>query len=511
MDSSTAEKSSFSLTGILGSVFKGGETAQRQATPTDSSHSMAVGHEGAATSTNRFSSFPPYASHPSLDESNDRRSSSEEPSQYHRTMIQDSVSPSREVFHSDSPNQMLMLMRQNVKSDVIGRGGAEDDDVVVERETRSKKSKGKKKKKKKKVSSSAAVDVTDSPAPAASDPTTSLEGGAKKAEKDEQDPSMSLDDFVDTFGRGGVEAAHPMPAKVQEVEQGETSHTPGEGSGLVEAMMAGKSMYDYDPPEPLPSGDDQRVGDGEVAVKDKPLSVQTDAMESGRNELEDESSMVENDRDFHVSPDFVKRDLLSEALQELDGDGGEGSVREKEPASPFVDVENSSPDDHHEFVDSLPPVSQSVTDQGMMDERSSQSHREEQKIVKTLPSEDPLATNPLLEEGNSLPESKDSPSSGRGERNAPQKSSLQSSSDSAIQASSQKSSFASSWSNPGQYMLKLPSKRGFKRPRFLNEWLGGTRERSRNSRDEVVDEFDVIELPKPRPPPEALPRAGDPV
>ena len=550
VENSSLEKSSFSLAGILGSVFKGGgDTTQRQATLTDSAHPAAAFAAGTnpreekATPTDGSSSLPAYASQPSIEETNDHRSSSEEPSQFHRTKIQESVSVPGEGFHSDFPVHVSMLMRSAVKSDVMGKRGAEEgeEDVVVveERSIRSKKSKAKRKKKKKKSSSSS--EISNIPASLTESLTLSNGEGAPIpiAEREEEEqPSASLDDFVDSFGKGGFEAAQPMPSKpVRKVEPTDTSRPPlptkttGE-TDLVEALLSGKSMYKYDSPEPSPSHpsdissrekDGEGGVDGKVAIeedKDKPHSVESEKSPGHRNEF----IMVEGERELHVSPDFVDRDLLSEAMEELDrGERREQeeNLLQEEQTLPAVDVKNSLSEDNRDgfedFLSTQHPSTTEQKDQADKNKPSPPSLRDQHQR-NTLPSEEPLDTSSAVpQEGksNSSPESsRSSPTTGNG-RNDQTKSSLQSSSDSVIRAEKKSSpahqSFTKSWSGAGQYILKLHKKSHFRRRRLFSETHARVREKAPRDMDSFVDEFDIIELPKPAPPPEAPPCPGDPV
>ena len=536
----TERSSSFSLSGILGSVFKGGDATQRQATPTDPAHPPAPivagpsaqevkssSLPGAAAAANGLSTSPPPGRQTSLDEDTDlRRSSSEEPSQFHRSNVQESIP--EDVFVSDSPISIPMLMSQAIKSDVVGGTEQEEDVVVVEeKSSRSKKSKGKKKKKKKKQGSSSAAGMTTTEAienlaaslsaAAQEEGKTEERGKEREEEREQQEPSVALDDFVDTFGKGGVETAHPMPSvgDLEEKEERKTEQPRSmeeRGSGMMEEVVSRDAMKDH---ESFPSSIDRGVGDrkGDAFIADKnPFPLEDDdEIESERLPEQQqqrrgggeggENIASENDKDSLLSPDFVKRDLLSEALEELEGMGGARSetrddMRPWEGNSPSKDIDVDASTNQR---DSPSLTTKDVFgESNKMDHFTSPSCEEERTIGGTYLSES--VQDGGLQEGKPSSEQRlsgdvDGQSS---------KSPLQSSSDSAIDAT-KGASFTSSWS-AGQYVSRVSTKIGLRNLRFSRS---NDREGRRRKVREVLDDFDIIEMPKPHPTPEAPPCAGD--
>ena len=607
----STEKSSFSLPGILGSVFKG---SQKQATPTDSAHPPGpiiagpAPHEVSNNGTQGEQVSVPYEVDP-----DGRLSSSEEPSQFHRTKLQEPVPEPEVRSRSDSPtNQIPMLMSQAVKSSTLQQGKvkegeAGDDDVVVEgKSSRSKKAKAKRKKKKKKTSGTASSEgdgessltteqaisafaaslqvederssgtpATSAPLPPAvereeermsrktsamtiSTATTTSTSATMSTQREEEVP-VSLDDFVDSFGAGGVMTAQPMPARND--SQGETSKSDTQPlsladefqnatGGLTELVNARDSAYDSrEPLEPFPGSKPGSVKGSKrnsLAVEDKSLlsdNVGTSSEYDKREERNKEVSSGEwrrrdSDHDL-LSPDFVQRDLLSEALDELDRasgvgvgvGGGRGGVmggateeREEEEAwqpaqarvSPSENVKNSSPDSdrHRGFRDSSSPIQPTS-----LDDTTPQDQFEQQSFEKPMSEKHHLS---MHKTGNSSPESRNSPIARDGSDQAAAKNSLQSSSDTTIGArkGSAPNLPTASWST-GQYnRLKSLSKKagsGLKRPKFNRQSSAQERRRPHRHQmrgkdvESLVNEFDIIELPKPRPAPEAPPPAGDTV
>ena len=587
VETQSKEKSSFSLPGILGSVFKGG---QKQSTPTDSAHPPGPIVAGSAphkvskptsNGTREEQLSMSYEIDPDV-----QQSSSEELSQFHRTMVQESAPDPEARSRSDSPaNQVPMLMSQAVKSSALqGKSGdaEERDDIVVEgKSSRSKKAKAKRKKKKKKTSattssegdgessltteeaiSAFAASLLVDEERASKTPTTSTAPATEKEEERasgktsstiattttvtmatmrEEEPPVSLDDFVDTVGTGGVEAAQPMPPLNN--SQGEPSKTTNQsrtdgslhgGGGLTEAVDTRESVHDSrESFEPFPSskpGSLRGSKRNSLAVEDKPLlSDDVDAsVESDKREENKKISTGEQRDSDHdlLSPEFVQKDLLSEALEELDRAGGVGGGRggvmgvateEKEEeawlrerSSPSENVKNSLPESDRQrgFRDSSSPM-QPVS----LDDSSPHDQLEQQSIEKAPLSEEHHLS--MHKTGNSSPESRNSPISR--DKNDQAKSPLQSSSDTTIGArkGSAPGLLTGSWST-GQYnRLKSLSKKagsGLKRPNL--RWQSSAKERRRlqqkgKDMESLVDEFDIIELPKSRPAPEAPPPAGD--
>ena len=555
------EKSSFSLTGIIGSVFKGNDAAKKVATPTDlvqlppSVHSSAAAQNESSVSSlgpvvagltlqgaGASPSHPAMAKaadggffsssvrQPTLEGSPDRHSSSDELSQSHRTKIQES-SPSggEEASRSISPVPIPMLMSQAIRSGTTGgdRQGEEEDVVIMEgKSSRSKKSKGRKKKKKKKPSPSTSTVSTPPSANATEDDTAAApamaasvkeEEGVAATERDEE-PSVSLDDFVDTFGKGGVEAGQLMPSlPPQAAEPSNKTSQPAsipEGNGTTGGVIEKSIYYDYEPSELLPPRDEHEVGskkksDDSSRVNNKPLSLELEEAEQekrleGRGDLTTKEN--DGDEDFHLSPDFVKTDLLSEALDELNREkqGGDPAedILQRERASPSKDVVNSSPVDEGGFNRTSPPKTRNnLAQQTSMEWPPLQNQHEQTTSEERTPSEN------QLQEGDTSPETEDSAAQRTGDGSNQAKNPLHSSSDSALQGHKGfPGGLTASWST-GQYKPKAPKKGGFRRPR-LNHWRKG-REKSPRNMDAIMDEFDIIELPNPHPPPEPPPSAGD--
>ena len=567
VETPSTEKSSFSLSGIIGSVFKGGDAAQKKATPTNSAHPPGpiiagpAPHEVSSNGTKEEQPSTSYEVDPDI------RSSSEEPSQFHRTKIQEPVPEPESRSRSDSPSsQIPMLMSQAAKSSaLLGKagGGEEEDDIVVEgKSSRSKKQKGKRKKKKKKTSSSTATASSEGNGESSLTTEAAISAFAASrlveeeeasktattttmpttATEREEEPPASLDDFVDTFGTGGVKAAQPMPAISSGNREEEPSKTNGgssqpkiddeNGGGQAEAVNARESTHDYEESlEPFPSSDSVKPGSGagskrgSLSVEDKPLLSEFDvvsAPESDKRleEREEIQAGEQRDSDLPLSPDFVQKDLLSEALDELDRAGGVGGGRggvvggatqEEEEAwqrERAGNVGNSSPESsrQHGFGDSTKqPIS--------LDDSSSQDQFGSQSSKKNSPSEKQRLS--VDKTGNSSPESRNSPIS-RDRNDQAAKSPLQSSSDTAIgtRKGSAPDLLTGSWST-GQYSrLKLLSKKagsGLKRPKLSRQSSAQERRRPQKNMDSLVNEFDIIELPKPRPEPEVPPPAGDTV
>ncbi len=603
----SSEKSSFSLPGILGSVFKG---SPKRATPTDSAHPPGPIVAGPAphevsTSTNNGTQEEQV----SMMDPDVRRSSSEEPSQLHRTKFQEPVPDPEVKPRSDSPaSQIPVLTNQadKTKSKATRDKKEEegDDDMVVEgKSSRSKKAKAKRKKKKKKTSATpssegdgessltteqaisafaASLQVEDeeraskttptfaTPPPAVVEReeekkasrrssatttattvnnTTASTGAAVATEREEEAP-MSLDDFVDSFGTGGVKAAQPMPArndsqgelgKITATESGTQPRSLADEfhniGGLTESMDARKSAHDSrEPLEPFSSSKPGSVKGSKrnsLAVEDKSSLLLDDIGASAEyDEREGKSGEGEHwqrrdsDHDL-LSPEFVHRDLLSEALDELDRAGGVGGGgvmggateereeeawqqgRERSSPSEKEIVENSSPhsDRQRGYGDSSSP-----TQPASMDDSNHQDQFEQRE--KPLSEKHHLAAHKT---GNSSPESRNSPiSKERSDQTAT--SPLQSSSDTTIGArkGSSPNLLTSSWST-GQYnKLKSLSKKagsGLKLPKFNRQSSaqerGGPQHRKGKDVEKLVNEFDIIELPKPRPAPEAPPPTGD--
>ena len=580
VESQSKEKSSFSLPGILGSVFKGG---QKQATPTDSAHPpgpIVAGpapHTPTSNGTQEEQLSISYEVDPDV-----RRSSLEEPSQFHRTKVQDSVPDPEARSRSDSPaNQIPMLMSQAVKSGALqGKSGdgEEQDDIVVEgKSSRSKKAKAKRKKKKKKSSAmtssegdgessltteeaisafAASLHVdeeraskrpTISTAPTTGreeerasrkmPSTTTTTTRTTTATEREEEPPVSLDDFVDTVGTGGIEAAQPMPPLNN--SQGEAnkannpSYTDGYlrgDDGLTETVNTRESVHNSrESFEPFPSSKSGSLKGSKrnsLAMEDRPLlSAESDKCEEKSKEI-----LTGERRDSHhdlLSPDFVQKDLLSEALEELDRAGGVGEGRGgvmggvtedqeeawlRERSSPSENVKNSLPDSDRQrgFGDSSSPMQPAS-----LEDSSPQDQFEQQSTEKAPLSEKHHLS--IHKTGNSSPESRNSPTSR--DKNDQAKSPLQSSSDTAIGArkGSSPDVLTASWST-GQYnRLKSLSKKagsGLKRPNLRRQSSAQERRRLQQkgkNMELLVDEFDIIELPKPRPAPEAPPPAGDTV
>ena len=605
----STDKSSFSLPGILGSVFKG-SSKQKQATPTDSAQPPGPIVAGPAphevsTSTNN----PTLEEQVAIVNSDVRRSSSEEPSQFHRTKFQEPV-PDPEVSpRSDSPaGQMSVPISQAVKtrSKATREGEEGDDDIVVEgKSSRSKKAKAKKKKKKKKTlgttssegdgessltteqaisAFAASLQAEDergsktTAAPATPPPlivereeertsrkspttmtTTATPSGAAVATEREEEAPMSLDDFVDSFGTGGVKAAQPMPARNE--SQGELSKitaTTESGtqprsladefhniSGVTESMKVRESVHDSrEAVEPFPSSKPGSVKGSKRNSLDKSLllsdnigvSAEYDEREGKSREGLTMSGERQQRRDSDhdlLSPDFVQRDLLSEALDELDRAGGVGGVmggatddreeedewqQARERSSPLEKekMKNSSPhsDRRYGFRDSASPVQPASLD----DSQSQDQFEQQPSFNKPLSEKHHFS---MHKTDNSSPESRNSPISRDTSDHQPPKSPLQSSSDTTIGArkGSAPNLLTSSWSSGQFNRLKSLSKKagsGLRRPKFNRQSSASESGRPHHQTgkkgkdvEKLVDEFDIIELPKPRPTPEAPPPAGD--
>ena len=504
---------------------------------------------------------------------------------------------------------MSVLMSQAVKTrNKATREGEEgDDDIVVEgKSSRSKKAKAKKKKKKKKTSGTtssegdgessltteqaisafaASLQAEDergsktTAAPATpppliveregertsrKSPTTTTtaatpSGAAVTTEREEEAP-MSLDDFVDSFGTGGVKAAQPMPARNE--SQGELSKIMAttEGStqsrsladefhnigGVTEAMKARASVHDSrEAVEPFPSSKPGSVKGSKRSSLDKSsllsdnigVSAEYDEREERSREGLTMSGERQQRRDSDhdlLSPDFVQKDLLSEALDELDRAGGVGGVmggamddreeeedewqQARERSSPLEKetMKNSSPhsDRRHGFRDSTSPVQPTSLD----DSQPQDQFEQQPSFNKPLSEKHHLS---MHKTDNSSPESRNSPISRDVSDHQPPKSPLQSSSDTTIGArkGSAPNLLTSSWSTGQFNRLKSLSKKagsGLRRPKFNRQSSASEIGRPHHQTgkkgkdvEKLVDEFDIIELPKPRPTPEAPPPAGD--
>ena len=600
MGAPSTDKSSFSLPGILGSVFKG-SPKQTQATPTDSAHPPGpiVAGPAPSTSTNNGTQEEQV----SIVDSDVRRSSSEEPSQFHRTKFQEPVPDPEASPRSNSPaGRIPVLMSQAVKtrSKATREGEERDDDIVVEgKSSRSKKAKAKRKKKKKKTSATTLSEgdgessltteqaisafaaslqvedergnkITATPAPpppivereeertSRKSPTTmtttATPSGAAVATEREEEAPMSLDDFVDSFGTGGVKAAQPMPARNE--SQGElskiTATTEGSAQPLpisladefhnigsvTESMNARESVHDSrESLEPLPSSKPGSVKGSKRNSLDKSLLSDNIGVSAEYNEREGKSregltmsgeQQRDSDHDL-LSPDFVQRDLLSEALDELDRAGGMGGSgvggvmggateerREEETWQQGRDRSSPSEnrDRQHGFRDSASP-----TQPASLDDSQPQDQLEQQSSFdKPLSEKHHLSMHKM---DNSSPESRNSPISRDVSDHQAAKSPLQSSSDTTIGArkGSAPNLLTSSWSTGQFNRLKSLSKKagsGLRRPKFNRQSSASESGRPHHQTgkkgkdvEKLVDEFDIIELPKPRPSPEVPPPAGD--